>query len=128
MVLRESFLSIKSHDTDHLHTIITEKDPEIVTPVPPNYRVLLANLFMIDRCIGGLKDITIHALNLLTEKDRHSGRTALPVGAAGKASLSLLILAATVAWSLYLSSCLHVILIVPFTTMFGWSLSHFFAF
>ena len=70
MVLRESFLSIKSHDTHHLHTIITEKDPEIVTPVPPNYRALLANLFMVDRFIRGLKDTTIHALNLLTEKDQ----------------------------------------------------------
>jgi len=127
MVLRESFLRTKSHDTHHLHTIITDKDPEIVTPVPPNYRALLANLFMIDRCIRGLKDTTIHALNLLTEKDRHSGRTALPVGAVGKARLWLLILAATVAWSLYLSSWLPVLLIGPLPTMFGGSLRHFFA-
>ena len=127
MVLRESFLRTKSHDKHHLHTIITEKDPEIVTPVPPNYRALLANLFMVDRCINGLKDTTIHALNLLTEKDRHSGRTALPVGAAGKARLWLLILAATVAWSLYLSSWLPVLLIGPLPTMFGGSLRHFFA-
>ena len=127
MVLRESFLRTKSHDTHHLHTIITDKDPEIVTPVPPNYRALLANLFMIDRCIRGLKDTTIHALNLLTEKDRHSGRTALPVGAAGKARLWILILAAIVAWSLYLSSWLPVLLIGPLPTMFGGSLRHFFA-
>ena len=82
MVLRESFLRTKSHDTHHLHTIITARDPEIVTPVPPDYRALLINLFMVDRCTRGLKDTTIHALNLLTKKDRQSGRTALPVGAA----------------------------------------------
>ena len=68
MVLRESFLRTKSHDTHHLHTIITARDPEIVTPVPPDYRALLINLFMVDRCTRGLKDTTIHALNLLTKK------------------------------------------------------------
>lgn len=127
MVLRESFLRTKSHDTHHLHTIITDKDPEIVTPVPPNYRALLANLFMVDRCLRGLTDTIIHALNLLTEKDRHSGHTALPVGAAGKARLWILILAATAALSLYLSSWLPVLLIGPLPTMFGGSLRHFFA-
>ena len=127
MVLRESFLRTKSHDTHHLHTIITARDPEIVTPVPPDYRALLINLFMVDRCTRGLKDTTIHALNLLTKKDRQSGRTALPVGAARKARLWIFILAGTVASSLYLSSWLPVLLIGPLPTMFGGSLRHLFA-
>ena len=37
MVLRETFLRIKSHDIHHRHTIITDKDPEIVTPTPPQF-------------------------------------------------------------------------------------------
>jgi fatty acid desaturase len=82
---------------------------------------------MVDRCLRGLTDTIIHALNLLTEKDRHSGHTALPVGAAGKARLWILILAATAALSLYLSSWLPVLLIGPLPTMFGGSLRHFFA-
>ena len=87
MVLRESFLRTKSHDTHHQHTILTDKDPEIVTPTPPNYRALLLNLFMIERSFNGVKDIAIHSLNKLTAKDRKNGLTALPDGALTKARL-----------------------------------------
>ena len=71
MVLRETFLRIKSHDIHHRHTIITDKDPEIVTPTPPNFRSLILNLFMVERAIKGLSELTLHSLNLLSKK-RHT--------------------------------------------------------
>ena len=61
MVLRETFLRIKSHDIHHRHTIITDKDPEIVNknaPTPPNFRSLILNLFMVERAIKGLLELT----------------------------------------------------------------------
>ena len=62
MVLRESFLRAKSHDTHHQHTILTDKDPEIVTPTPPNYRALVLNLFMLERSVNGLRDVFVWRL------------------------------------------------------------------
>ncbi len=67
MVLRETFLRIKSHDIHHRHTIITDKDPEIVTPTPPTF-VPLYSLFMVERAIKGLSELTLHSLNLLSKK------------------------------------------------------------
>ncbi|MGB1395026.1 MAG: fatty acid desaturase [Candidatus Puniceispirillaceae bacterium] len=127
MVLRETFLRIKSHDIHHQHTILTDKDPEIVTPVPPNFRALLLNLFMVERAIRGMTELTTHSLNRLTAKDRQSGRVALPDGAVAKARLWIAILAGTAGLSLYLSSWLPVLLIGPLPMMFGGSLRHLFA-
>ena len=127
MVLRESFLRVKSHDIHHQHTILTDKDPEIVTPVPPNFRALLLNLFMVERAIRGMTELTTHSLNRLTAKDRQSGRVALPDGAVAKARLWIAILAGTAGLSLYLSSWLPVLLIGPLPMMFGGSLRHLFA-
>ena len=127
MVLRESFLRTKSHDTHHQHTILTDKDPEIVTPTPPNYRALLLNLFMIERSFNGMKDIAIHSLNKLTAKDRKNGLTALPDGALTKARLWAAILISIVGLSLYLSSWLPLMLVGPVPTMFGGTLRHIFA-
>ena len=127
MVLRESFLRVKSHDIHHQHTILTDKDPEIVTPVPPNFRALLLNLFMVERAIRGMTELITHSLNRLTAKDRQSGRVALPDGAVAKARLWIAILAGTAGLSLYLSSWLPVLLIGPLPMMFGGSLRHLFA-
>jgi fatty acid desaturase len=127
MVLRESFLRVKSHDIHHQHTILTDKDPEIVTPVPPNFRALLLNLFMVERAIRGMTELTTHSLNRLTAKDRQSGRVALPDGAVAKAWLWMAILAGAAGLSLYLSSWLPVLLIGPLPMMFGGSLRHLFA-
>jgi fatty acid desaturase len=127
MVLRQSFLRIKSHDTHHQHTILTDKDPEIVTPTPPNIRALILNLFMVERAIKGLTELSVHALNRLTAKDRQSGRSCLPDGALVKARLWVAILAATCAFSLYFSSWLPLMLIGPLPMMFGGTLRHLFA-
>ena len=127
MVLRESFLRVKSHDIHHQHTILTDKDPEIVTPAPPDFRAMLLNLFMVERAIKGMTELCVHSLNRLTEKDRKSGRVALPDGAAGKARLWLAILAGTAGLSLYLSSWLPLLLVGPLPMMFGGSLRHLFA-
>ena len=127
MVLRESFLRVKCHDIHHQHTILTDKDPEIVTPVPPNFRALLLNLFMVERAIRGMTELSTHSLNRLTAKDRQSGRVALPDWAVAKARLWIAILAGTAGLSLYLSSWLPVLLIGPLPMMFGGSLRHLFA-
>ena len=127
MVLRESFLRIKSHDTHHQHTILTDKDPEIVTPAPPNIRALILNLFMVERAIKGLAELSVHALNRLTAKDRQSGRSRLPDGALVKARLWVAILAAIFAFSLYFTTWLPLMLIGPLPMMFGGTLRHLFA-
>ena len=127
MVLRESFLRTKSHDTHHQHTIVTDKDPEIVTPTPPDYLALLLNLFMLKRSVYGIGDIFVHSLNRLTKKDRNNGLSALPDGAAGKARLWVAILVGTGGLSLYLSSWLPLMLIGPVPTIFGGTLRHLFA-
>ena len=127
MVLRESFLRTKSHDTHHQHTIVTDKDPEIVTPTPPDYLALLLNLFMLKRSVYGIGDIFVHSLNRLTKKDRNNGLSALPDGAASKARLWVAILVGTGGLSLYLSSWLPLMLIGPVPTIFGGTLRHLFA-
>ena len=127
MVLRESFLRVKSHDIHHQHTILTDKDPEIVTPAPPNFRALLLNLFMVERAIRGMIELITHSLNRLSAKDRQSGRVALPDGAVAKARLWIAILAGAAGLSLYLSSWLPILLIGPLPMMFGGSLRHLFA-
>ena len=127
MVLRESFLRTKSHDTHHQHTIVTDKDPEIVTPAPPDYLALLLNLFMLKRSVNGIGDIFVHSLNRLTKKDQNNGLSALPDGAAGKARLWVAILVGTGGLSLYLSSWLPLMLIGPVPTIFGGTLRHLFA-
>ena len=127
MVLRESFLRAKSHDIHHQHTILTDKDPEIVTPTPPDYRALMLNLFMLERSFNGLKDVLTHSLNRLTPKDRRNGLTALPDGARGKARLWVAILAGAAGLAVYLSSWLPLMLIGPVPTMFGGTLRHLFA-
>ena len=127
MVLRETFLRIKSHDIHHRHTIITDKDPEIVTPTPPNFRSLILNLFMVERAIKGLSELTLHSLNLLSKKDIQNGRSKLPKGALFKARIWLCILVFTVSLSFYLSSWLPVLLIGPLPMMFGGTLRHLFA-
>ena len=127
MVLRESFLRTKSHDTHHQHTILIDKDPEIVTPAPPDYKALILNLLMIERSVNGLKTVLLHSLNRLTTADRQNGMTALPNGALGKARLWVVILASTLGMSLYLSSWLPLMFIGPVPTMFGGTLRHLFA-
>ncbi|HCD62982.1 MAG TPA: fatty acid desaturase, partial [Alphaproteobacteria bacterium] len=127
MVLRESFLRTKSHDTHHQHTILTDKDPEIVTPTPPNYRALVLNLFMLERSVNGLRDLFTHSLNQLTAKDRKNGLTALPEGALGKARLWVAILLSIAGLSIYLSSWLPLMLVGPLPTIFGGTLRHLFA-
>ena len=101
MVLRETFLRIKSHDIHHRHTIITDKDPEIVTPTPPNFRSLILNLFMVERAAKGLSELTLHSLNLLSKKDIQNGRLNLPKGALFKARIWLCILVLTVSLSFF---------------------------
>lgn len=127
MVLRESFLRTKSHDTHHQHTILTDKDPEIVTPTPPNYRALVLNLFMLERSVNGLRDLFTHSLNQLTAKDRKNGLTTLPEGALGKARLWVAILLSITGLSIYLSSWLPLMLVGPLPTIFGGTLRHLFA-
>ncbi len=80
MVLRESFLRVKSHDIHHQHTILTDKDPEIVTPAPPNFRAMVLNLFMVERAIKGMTELTTHSLNRLTAKTGKAGASPYRTG------------------------------------------------
>ena len=82
---------------------------------------------MIERSYRGMRQLVIHSLNSVSEKDIRGGLTSLPDGACTKARLWVLILLGTIGLSLYLSSWLPVLLIGPFPTMFGGSLRHLFA-
>ena len=44
MAVRKTFLRTHSHHAHHRHTIIVERDPEIVTPAPPGMAELVMNI------------------------------------------------------------------------------------
>ena len=127
MAVRETFLRTHSHDAHHKHTIIVEKDPEIVTPAPPNMFQLVVNFLMLQRTLGELGQIVIHASGGLSSRDRARGHAALPEGAPGKARLWLAIMAGTAACSIYLQSWIPLLLLGPVPTMVGGPIKHLFA-
>ena len=127
MAVRETFLRTHSHDAHHKHTIIVERDPEIVTPAPPRIAELVMNIFMITRTLRELRHIVIHSCGGLSAQDRERGRTALPEGAAAKARLWLVVMAATAGLVLYLGSWLPVLLLGPIPTMIGGPIKQLFA-
>ena len=127
MAVRETFLRTHSHDAHHKHTIIVEKDPEIVTPAPPNMFQLVVNFLMLQRTLGELGQIVIHATGRLSSRDRKRGHTALPQGAPATARLWLAIMAGTAALAVYLGSWIPVFLLGPIPTMLGGPIKHLFA-
>ena len=68
MAVRETFLRTHSHDAHHKHTIIVERDPEIVTPAPPRIAELVMNIFMITRTLRELRHIVIHSCGGLSHR------------------------------------------------------------
>ena len=107
MAVRETFLRTHSHDAHHKHTIIVERDPEIVTPAPPRIAELVMNIFMITRTLrnSGTSSFIPAAVC------RHRIASAAAPhcrGAAAKARLWLVVMAATAGLALYLGSWLPV--------------------
>lgn len=127
MAVRETFLRTHSHDAHHKHTIIVEKDPEIVTPAPPNMFQLVVNFLMLQRTLGELAQIVIHATGRLSARDRARGHAALPQGAPRTARLWLAIIGGTAALSVYAGSWIPVLLLGPVPTMLGGPVKHLFA-
>ena len=127
MVVRETFLRTHSHDAHHKHTIIVDKDPEIVTPAPPNMFQLAVNFLMLQRTLGELGQIIIHATGRLSQRDRQRGHAALPPGAPRTARLWLAIMAGAAALAIYLGSWIPVLLLGPIPTMLGGPVKHLFA-
>ena len=85
------------------------------------------NIFMIRRTLRELRHIVIHSCGGLSAQDRERGRTALPEGAAAKARLWLVVMAATAGLALYLGSWLPVLLLGPVPTMIGGPIKQLFA-
>ena len=127
MVVRETFLRTHSHDAHHRHTIIVEKDPEIVTPAPPNMFQLAVNFLMLQRTFGEFVQIVIHATGRLSARDRERGHGALPAGAPAKARLWLAVMAGAAGLSYHLGSWIPVLLVGPLPTMLGGPIKHLFA-
>ena len=70
MAVRETFLRTHSHDAPHKHTIIVERDPEIVTPAPARIAKLVMNIFMTTRTLREIRHIVIHSCSGLSAQDR----------------------------------------------------------
>ena len=94
MAVRKTFLRTHRHHAHHRHTIIFERDPEIVTPAPSGIAELVMNIFMTTRTLRELRHIVIHSCGGLSAQDRERGRTAVPEGAAAKARLWIVIMTA----------------------------------
>ena len=98
-----------------------------MTTAPPRIAELVTNIFTITRTLRELPHIVIHSCGGLSAQDRERGRTALPKGAAAKARLWLVVMAATAGLALCLGSRLPVLLLGPVPTMIGGPIKQLFA-
>lgn len=125
-ILRETFLRNHGHDLHHRHTIITDVDPEIVTPAPPKLFQMAVNLLQIEKSIRGFPSLIAHSFGYLRATEIAAGLK-LKRQTIWLARLWLAILGSTVATALYLESLLPILLIGPLPAMYGGTLRHLFA-
>ena len=125
-ILRETFLRNHGHDLHHRHTIITDVDPEIVTPAPPKLFQIVVNLLQIEKSIRGFLPLIYHSVGCLRAAEIAAGLK-LKRQTIWLARLWLAILGSTVATALYLESLLPILLIGPLPAMYGGTLRHLFA-
>ncbi len=69
MIMREPTIWRWSHTRHHTDTIIVGRDPEIITPRPPNVPALLLNIFALKNTVVFFKKLFIHSTGRLTEDE-----------------------------------------------------------
>jgi fatty acid desaturase len=69
MILREPEIWRWSHSRHHTDTIIVGRDPEIITPRPPDVVSLLLNIFALKTAVLFLKKLVVHAAGRLDEEE-----------------------------------------------------------
>jgi fatty acid desaturase len=69
MVLREPEIWRWSHTRHHTDTVIVGRDPEIITPRPPDFGSLLLNIFSLKTAVIFVRGLFLHAAGRLTEEE-----------------------------------------------------------
>jgi fatty acid desaturase len=70
MILREPEIWRWSHTRHHTDTIIVGRDPEIITPRPPDVVSLILNIFALKNAALFLRSLFIHARGRMTEEEK----------------------------------------------------------
>ena len=69
MILREPEIWRWSHTRHHTDTVIVGRDPEIITPRPPDFPTLLLNIFSLKNAVIFAGKLFRHAAGSLTEEE-----------------------------------------------------------
>jgi fatty acid desaturase len=69
MVMREPEIWRWSHTRHHTDTIIVGRDPEIITPRPPEIGTLLLNIFGLKNAVTFLQKLVLHASGRLNDEE-----------------------------------------------------------
>ncbi|MBV1704114.1 MAG: fatty acid desaturase family protein [Hyphomicrobiales bacterium] len=68
-MLREPTIWRWSHTRHHTDTIVVGRDPEIASPRPPNFPVLLLNFLAIPNAVAALRKLALHATGRLSAEE-----------------------------------------------------------
>ena len=69
MIMREPTIWRWSHTRHHTDTIIVGRDPEIITPRPPDFVALVLNIFAIKNTFTFFRKVFLHASGRLTQEE-----------------------------------------------------------
>ena len=120
MIMREPEIWRWSHTRHHTDTIIVGRDPEIITPRPPDIVSLLLNIFALKNTVVFFRKVFLHATGRLTEEEA----TFVPERERPKvyrtARIYLAIYAAVIAACVYFRSILPAMYIGLPTLYGGW--------
>ena len=111
MILREPEIWRWSHTRHHTDTVIVGRDPEIITPRPPDVLSLVLNLFSLKNAVIFFEKVFLHAVGRLTDEEA----TFVPESERPKvyrtARIYLVIYAAVIAACVYFRSILPAMLV-----------------
>jgi fatty acid desaturase len=69
MIMREPEIWRWSHTRHHTDTIIVGRDPEIITPRPPDVLALFLNLFALKNTVSFFRKVFLHATGRLNDEE-----------------------------------------------------------
>ena len=69
MIMREPEIWRWSHTRHHTDTVIVGRDPEIITPRPPDVLALLLNVFALKNTVAFFRKVFVHAAGRLTDEE-----------------------------------------------------------
>jgi len=125
MIMREPTIWRWSHTRHHTDTIIVGRDPEIITPRPPDVLSLLLNIFALKNTVNFFRHLLLHAAGRLTPDET----TFVPELERGKvylvARIYLALFALAVAVCVYERSILPAMFVGLPTLYGGWLTLYF---